>query len=135
MQYITVDYFSFAWKTCKLNEYRGEQMKLDYKKIGKRVKKRRKELAMTQERLAEHCDVSSTYISHIETGIANISLEVLYRVSIALQTTPDYFLMDTIKSPVYITGELSALLEKCNPKTLYTVGKLVETLVSIQNED
>lgn len=110
-------------------------MKLDYKKIGKRLKKRRKEMAMTQERLAEHCDVSSTYISHIETGIAKVSLEVLYRVSVALHTTPDYFLVDTIKAPEYVKSELSILLDKCNPKTLYTAEKLIETLVSIQEKE
>lgn len=107
-------------------------MGIDYGKLGLRLKKRRREMGMTQERLAEYCDVSSTYISHIETGIAKVSLEVLYRVSVALQVTPDYFLTDTIQSPGYIRGELSNLLDKCNPQTLYTAEKLIEPLVSIQ---
>ena len=109
-------------------------MEINYRKIGQRMKKRRKELSLTQEKLAEYCDVSSTYISHIETGIAKVSLDVLYRVSVVLETTPDYFLVDTIKSPEYVKRELSELLDKCTPETLYTAGKLLETLVSIQNE-
>lgn len=109
-------------------------MELDYGKVGKRLKKRRKEMSLTQERLAEYCDVSSTYISHIETGIAKVSLDVLYRVSVVLEVTPDYFLVDTIKPPTYVRSELSDLLEKCNPHTLYTAGKLIETLVAIQDE-
>ena len=107
-------------------------MGIDYGKLGLRVKKRRREMGLTQERLAECCDVSSTYISHIETGIAKVSLEVLYRVSVALQVTPDYFLTDTTKSPAYIRGELSDLLDKCDPQTLYTAEKLIETLLTIQ---
>ena len=110
-------------------------MELDYQKIGLRVKKRRKEMSMTQERLAEYCDVSSTYISHIETGIAKVSLEVLYRISVALQATPDYFMIDTVKTPYYLKSELSVLLDKCTPQTLHTATKLIETLVSIQNND
>lgn len=109
-------------------------MGIDYSKLGLRLKKRRKELGLTQERLAEYCDVSSTYISHIETGIAKVSLEVLYRVSIALKVTPDYFLVDTVRNPAYVKGELSDLLNKCNPQTLYTAGKLIETLLTIQEE-
>lgn len=107
-------------------------MGIDYEKLGLRLKKRRKELRLTQERLAEYCDVSSTYISHIETGIANVSLEVLYRMSVALKVTPDYFLVDTIKTPAYVKSELSDLLAKCNPQTLYTAGKLIEALLAIQ---
>ena len=110
-------------------------MGIDYKKLGLRLKKRRRELSLTQERLAEYCDISSTYISHIETGIAKVSLEVLYRISVVLHVTPDYFLMDTTKPPTYIKGELSDLLDKCNPQTLYTAEKLIETLLTIQRDN
>ncbi len=109
-------------------------MGIDYGKLGQRLKKRRRELGLTQEQLAECCDVSSTYISHIETGIAKVSLEVLYRVSVALQVTPDYFLLDTVKPPDYIKGEIASLLKKCDQQTLYTASKLIEALVAIQNE-
>lgn len=108
-------------------------MDLDYGKIGRRVKKRRRERGLTQEQLAEYCDVSNTYISHIETGIARVSLEVLYRVSCALQTTPDYFLVDSTRAPAYVRGELVELLDRCDSRTLYTAEKLIETLLSIQD--
>ena len=41
-------------------------MELDYKEIGRRVARRRKQLKLTQEFLAELVDVSPQYISHIE---------------------------------------------------------------------
>lgn len=109
-------------------------MEIDYGKLGQRLKQRRREAKLTQERLAELCEVSSTYISHIETGIAKVSLDVLYRISVALSVTPDYFLLDTVKPPAYVKGELATLLEKCDRQTLYTATKLIETLVSIQGK-
>lgn len=110
-------------------------MGIDYKKLGQRLKKRRRELGMTQERLAEYCDISSTYVSHIETGIAKVSLDVLYRISVILQVTPDYFLIDTTKALAYVRGELSDLLDKCDPQTLYTAEKLIEALIEIQKDN
>lgn len=109
-------------------------MGIDYGKLGQRLKKCRREANLTQEQLAELCDVSSTYVSHIETGIAKVSLDVLHRISLALSVTPDYFLLDTVKPPDYVMGEIASLLKKCDPQTLYTASKLIETLVSIQNE-
>lgn len=110
-------------------------MDIDYVKAGKRVKQRRREKNLTQEQLAELCDVSNTYISHIETGIAHVSLEVLYKIGLALDSTPDYFLMDTVKTTPYLNHELSRLLEKCTPDTLYTVTKIVETLIEGQQRN
>lgn len=108
-------------------------MDIDYKKAGTRVKLRRREKNLTQEQLAELCDVSNTYISHIETGIAHVSLDVLYKIGLALETTPDYFLVDTVKSAHYVNQELSRLLEQCTPDTLYTITKLIEVLLDAQN--
>ena len=102
--------------------------------LGKKIYQLRKLSGMTQEQLAELCDISSTYISHIETGIAKVSLDVLHRISLALSVTPDYFLLDTVKPPDYVMGEIASLLKKCDPQTLYTASQLIETLVSIQNE-
>ena len=45
-------------------------MELDYKEIGRRVARRRKQLKLTQEFLAELVDVSPQYISYIEHACA-----------------------------------------------------------------
>lgn len=68
-------------------------MELDYKEIGRRVARRRKQLKLTQEFLAELVDVSPQYISHIEHARSIPSTEVIMRLAIALETTPDEFLV------------------------------------------
>ena len=68
-------------------------MVLDYKEIGKRIAKRRRELGLKQYKVCEMIDVNYKYISNIETGRSAPSLEVIMRLCEVLQTTPDYFLL------------------------------------------
>lgn len=72
-------------------------MELDYTEIGRRVARRRKQLKLTQEFLAELIDVTPQYISHIERARSIPSTEVIMRLAIALETTPDEFLVGTAR--------------------------------------
>ena len=72
-------------------------MTLDYDLIGKRIKKRRKQLKLTQEKVAETVDISSQHMSNIERAISIPSTEVIMRLAIALKTTPDEFLVGAVK--------------------------------------
>jgi transcriptional regulator with XRE-family HTH domain len=45
--------------------------------VGQRVREVRKSKGLSQETLAEHCGVSSLYISKIERGTANATLDLL----------------------------------------------------------
>lgn len=53
-------------------------------KIGTSIAKRRKELHLSQEQLAEKADISQTHISKIELGKDNPSLDLLERIATAL---------------------------------------------------
>jgi transcriptional regulator with XRE-family HTH domain len=53
--------------------------------LAQSVKLRRKELGLSQEDLADLAEIDRTYASQIERGVANPSLEVLYRVARSLQ--------------------------------------------------
>lgn len=72
-------------------------MTLDYHTIGKRIKRRRNQCQMTQEKLAELCNVSEQYISNIERAVSDSSTEVIMRLAAILDTTPDEFLVGTIR--------------------------------------
>ncbi|WP_186565533.1 helix-turn-helix domain-containing protein [Lawsonibacter celer] len=72
-------------------------MTLDYHTIGKRIKRRRNQCQMTQEKLAELCNVSEQYISNIERAVSIPSTEVIMRLAAILDTTPDEFLVGTIR--------------------------------------
>ena len=55
------------------------------KKIGSRIRDRRNILQMSQEELAFKADLTPTYLSQIEGGKRNPSLEALLKVCSALQ--------------------------------------------------
>ncbi len=71
-------------------------MGLDYIKLGRRIKDRRKRLGYTQKRLAELIHVSEQHISHIETAHTKPSLEVIVDIADALQTDVNSFLVDSL---------------------------------------
>lgn len=63
---------------------------LDYVEIGKRIQNRRKEMALTQEKLSEIVDVSPSYISEIERGSSIASLATICKIVNALECSLDY---------------------------------------------
>lgn len=53
----------------------------------------RKKKAFTQEQLAEHSGISDRYMRSLESKAVNLSASVLYRLSQALDTPMDDFMM------------------------------------------
>ena len=61
-------------------------------RFGQAVRKLRLEQKLSQEELAERCDLHRTYISDIELGKRNVSLENIERIAAALgRPLPDFF--------------------------------------------
>lgn len=53
--------------------------------LGERVRQQRRLLGISQEELAFRADIDRTYISQIERGVGNPSLQVLLRLAGVLQ--------------------------------------------------
>ena len=58
---------------------------INFKALGKRIKKARKGQNLTQERLAEILDVTTEHISRIETGAFRPSLILIEQISAVLE--------------------------------------------------
>lgn len=65
----------------------------ELKAIGKRIRKRRKELNLTQEQIAEKMEVSIQMISNLERGNKAIKIENLIKISEILGVSTDYILI------------------------------------------
>ena len=89
-------------------------MALNYKTIGKRIKFARKKKGLTQEVLAEIIDKSPSYISYIETGKKQLSLETLVNIANTLEVSADDLLSFNIEFHHEAKSEFSSILEKCN---------------------
>ena len=72
---------------------------MTFTKFGIRVRGKRKELGLTQAKLAELCEVSIPFIGHIERGTRAPSLENLLTLCNVLRVTPNYLLQDYLKIP------------------------------------
>ena len=55
-----------------------------YRVLGLNIAYYRKLAGLSQERLAELCDISRTHMSRIETAECAVSLDVVFRISDAL---------------------------------------------------
>lgn len=58
---------------------------INFKALGKRIKKARKKKGLTQEKFAEMVDIATEYESRIETGAARPSLVLLEKISSVLE--------------------------------------------------
>ncbi|GAA1549228.1 helix-turn-helix domain-containing protein [Nocardioides humi] len=56
--------------------------------FGARVRRRRAQLGLSQEALADTCELHWTYIGQVERGQRNISLHNIIRIAEALQIDP-----------------------------------------------
>jgi len=54
-------------------------------RFGQAVRKRRMELGLSQEDLAERADLHRTYVADVERGVRNISLRNIHKLAQALE--------------------------------------------------
>ena len=67
-------------------------MNADYGLIGKQISFYRHQVGLTQEQLAEACNLSVSYLNRIENGRKKASLDVLITIADTLGTTMDNLL-------------------------------------------
>lgn len=106
---------------------------MNYYEIGQRIRKKRKALGLSQEALAEKVDISTTHMSHIETGNTKLSLAVFVSISEALGCRTDELLYDIATASGHISCENILLtLEHCTVKQLRILEDIiVATKVSL----
>lgn len=90
-------------------------MALNTQAIGKHIKELRKKRNMSQDKLSELIDKSPTYMSYVECGTKNMSLDTFVRIINALDTSADHLLIENIvHAPIAVSREIAELLSDCN---------------------
>lgn len=62
---------------------------IDYKEMGMRIRAKRKELGLTQEKLAEKVEISTSHMGEIERGTSICSLAVIVNLATVLDLNLD----------------------------------------------
>ena len=102
---------------------------MDYYKIGQRIRKFRKAYHLSQEQLAEKVGISTTHMSHIETGNTKLSLPVFVDIAEALCVQTDELLHDTPKKDkTAIKGELEEILDSCSMQDIQIIEDVVKAV-------
>ena len=103
---------------------------MNQEKIGKFIAECRKKKKLTQEELAEKIGISTTHMSHIETGNTKLSLSVFVDIANALNVQTDDLLNDRdIVRTDRANKELSEILETCTSEQLNVIADVVKAVV------
>lgn len=68
------------------------------KNFGAEIKRLREALSLTQQDLADKCDVDIRTIQRVERGEHGVGLQILFALALSLETTPSD-LLSKIKMP------------------------------------
>ena len=89
----------------------------------------RKQLGLTQERVAELADISPQLLSNAENGIQVIGSDKLYRISQALEVSADYLL-----SGNYSEKDAQILqdkLQNANDQKRKAIDKIADIIIDL----
>lgn len=90
-------------------------MAIDYIFIGQRIKQKRVEQGITQEKLSEMVGIGPSHMSHIESGSTVPSFEVFISIINALNCSADELLCREVNvAKPFRDNWLTALLEDCD---------------------
>lgn len=104
---------------------------MNYYEIGQRIRKFRKAYNFSQEQLAEKVGISTTHMSHIETGNTKLSLPVFANIANALSVQTDELLYDIPQiNKTIIKHELTEIIDSCSQQDMYILLDVLKTLKS-----
>lgn len=118
-------------------------LEIDNIAIGLRIRKERRMFRLSREEFAEIVGLSEYYIGQLERGERQMSLPVMVRISNCLHVSTDYLVFGKTRqvSHVYekpgmydnndnsIYKEINSLLEKCSPRGLKLIAKVIATIL------
>lgn len=104
-------------------------MQINYVDIGKRIHFERKRLNITQEKLAELCNISVPHMSNIENAHTKVSLPVLVEIANALNCTVDKLLCNSLQNNTYISNSIvDEVLSDCDNKQKAIIMDVIVSL-------
>ena len=93
--------------------------------IGQKIRKFRKGCGLSQEQLAEKVGISTTHLSHIETGNTKLSLPVFVDIAEALSVQTDELLYDTPSINLSTKAEILNVLDSCSTQDFYILRDII----------
>lgn len=90
-------------------------MSAQLKEIGERIRRARTAINMSQLTLAEKLDITPTYVSNMELGKNNFTVDKLIKLTEILGVSADWLLRSNIpESQILIDKDVSEILGDCS---------------------
>lgn len=106
-------------------------MQINYKDIGTQIRYERKKQSITQEKLAELCNISIPHMSNIENANTKVSLPVLVDIANALNCTVDQLLCNSLNNnSVASNSIINDILSDCNNSQKAII---MDTIISLKD--
>lgn len=93
--------------------------------IGKRLRKKRKELDLTREEFAELADLSVGFYGQLEVGTSQMSIDTLIKISKAMHVPMEYIIFGT-EYPQSDPNAVIDMLHHCTPTELKLAEKVLK---------
>ena len=101
---------------------------IDYRVVGEKIKSLRRQAGLTQEQMAELCDISTSFLGHIERGSRRLSLETAVKIADCLQVSIDSLIISGKQANSNIFSMVGAIAEKQDEKKKAQFIRIVEVL-------
>lgn len=95
--------------------------------IGFRIMQKRKKLGILQKELAEAIGLTDNQISNIENGGSFPSMNNLLKICDALDITPDYLFVGTIRRR--FKDDITDMISSCTPEEQKIIWLLIQTYI------
>ena len=101
-------------------------MAIDYADIGRRIKEKRTEKGLTQDKLSEQIGIGPSHMSHIESGTTVPSFEVFISILNALECSADELLCREVRAAEPLFNHwLVELVADCDPTEIKILSDLL----------
>jgi transcriptional regulator with XRE-family HTH domain len=110
------------------------KVEINYEEVGARIRKTRKSMGLTQEQLAEICEISAAFEGHIERGTRKLSVDTLVQIANALNVTVDYLLTEARSSDLMIIKQVESILSSKGKKKYHSFLSAVKIMAEHLDE-
>ena len=98
--------------------------------IGKRMRSLRRLNDLSQEQLGEKANISTKYVSEVERGNANITVDILEKISTALNVDlPDLFDFHHELSRGELKKTINSLIKDASDQNLQTIVRILKSVL------
>ena len=109
----------------------GREKIVDLKEmIGSRIQEIRNKKGITQDQLSEKVGISSKYLSSIERGKENPTLNTILKLAQSLEVKPDHFFIHLeIEDPAKRKSMINEILDEADEDQLKLIYKVLSAMI------